>query len=283
MRIRTLGAAFVGMAVALAGLPRQAEAGEPPMLVVCYSGGTVKARDAKDAIEKMLRVLEKLGSWPANTFGSAFTSDAKECEKMMADKKPPFAIASPAFYLANKTDQHLVPLVQPKIKGSSTDTFRIMVRTGTFRSIDELKGKTVGGTPMEDPKFVQKIVFRGRADLAKTFVTKQTPQALKALRSLADGELDAVLVNEQQFRALGSLPLAAQITAIYTSEPVPLVGVVSDTTRSTDDERKRFTKALSSFCGHADGKQFCDLFGIDGFLPVDAGTYRAIETLWNAP
>lgn len=270
-------AAFVATLAVLALLPATAPA-KGRSLVLCYPGGSVKSRDAKPSTEQMLRLLEKLGGWPANTFGSAFTTDAAECDRLMAPK-PDFAIVSLAYYLDHPADG-LVPLVQPKIRGKTTDTWRLMVRKGSYGSLEALKGKSLGGSLLSEPRFVDRLVFKGRAVLAD-FETRPTTQALKALRALNDRELESVLVSDPQFRSLPSLPFAGELEAVFTSDPIPLMGVVADEARTTPDERKRLQKALAGFCEHKEGRQFCELFGIDAFLPANASTYDAMRALWK--
>jgi hypothetical protein len=269
---------IIGLALSAPSQARAKAKAEKKLLVLCYPGGSVKSKDAEPSAQAMLRLVEKLGDWAADTFDSRFTSKASECEKWMADK-PPFAIVSLGYYLS-RGKSPLEPLVQPKILGKTTDTWRVMARKGTYASLDQIKGKTLGGTLLDEQDFLWKVVFQGKYG-PSDFQLVPTNQALRALRSLNDREIDAVLVNDQQFRSLGSLPFAGQLEAVWTSDPLPLMGVVADTTKTTPDERKRLQKAMGAFCGHKDGKQFCELFGIQGFVPVDATAFDSVRALWK--
>ncbi|HOI11230.1 MAG TPA: PhnD/SsuA/transferrin family substrate-binding protein [Myxococcota bacterium] len=279
MRITALATTFLlalGLATALPAAP--AQAGEPRFLVLCYPGGNVKTRDAEPSAKSMIELVEKLGGWPAGTFSSRFTSKVSECDAWMGEK-PPFAIVSLGWWLAHAGDG-LVPLVQPKIKGATDEVFRVMVRKGTYKSLDDLRGKTVTGTPLVEPDFLMKVVFGGRFK-ASDFVLEPSNQALRALRSLNDREVEAVVVTAQQFQSMGALPFANLLEPVFTSQPIPLMGVVANEKTTTPEERRRFQKALTSFCGHKDGRQFCELFGIDAFVPANASTYDAVKALWK--
>lgn len=253
----------------------------PETLVVCYPGGPVSAKDANGAMTAMLRVVERVGQWPSDSFASLFTTKLDECRKEMAEKKPKFAITSLGLYLELRETQHLMPLIQPKIKGRTSEQFRIIVQKDKFKSLEDLKGKTLGGTPLEEQNFIGKIVLAGKNDPASFFVLKPTNQAIRALRSLDKGDLDAVILNEQQYAALPSLNLPNPVEAIFTSEEIPLMGVVADSQATTPEERARFGKALEGMCADAEGKKLCELFGIESFASVEPAVFEPMVKLWG--
>jgi len=253
---------------------------KPEMIVVCYPGGVVNAKDANEAMSSMLRVVERVGQWQANSFNSLFTAKSDECRKQMAEKKPKFAITSLGLYLELRDKHHLLPVVQPKIKGQTSERYRVMVQKDKYKSLDELKGKTLGGTVLAEQAFIGKIVFAGKVDLASFFVLKTSNQAIRALRALDKGELDAVILNEQQFSGLPSLHLQTPLDVVFTSEEVPLMGVVANSATTTSEERARFGKALAEMCTDAEGKKLCDLFGVESFGAVDAAVFDPMIKLW---
>ncbi|MGR8998111.1 MAG: sterol transporter periplasmic substrate-binding protein BstB [Gammaproteobacteria bacterium] len=253
----------------------------PEMIVVCYPGGSVNAKDANGAMSSMLRVVERVGQWPENSFSSLFTAKTDECRKQMAEINPKFAIISLGLYLELRTSHNLVPVVQPKIKGSSSERYRVMVQKDKYKSMEELKGKTLGGTVLEEQSFIDKIVFAGKYDPASFFVLKASKQAIRALRSLDKGELDAVVLNEQQFGGLPSLHLQTPLEVVFTSEEIPLMGAVANSAATTPEERAHFGKALEEMCPDTEGKKLCDLFGLDSFVAVDAAVFEPMIKLWT--
>lgn len=253
----------------------------PETIVVCYPGGAVNAKDANAAMGSMLRVVERVGEWPQNSLGSVFTAKADECKKLMAANHPKFAITSLGLYLELREQHRLLPVVQPKVKGRSSERYRVMVQKGQYKNLDELQGKSLGGTPLEESSFVGRIVLAGKYAPASFFNLKASNQAIRALRSLDKGELDAVILNEQQFGALASLPLKTPLEAIFTSEEIPLMGLVADSSSTTEEERARFSKALQGMCGDAEGKKLCELFGIEAFVSVDAAVFEPMVKLWS--
>jgi hypothetical protein len=260
----------------------QASAADPKPILVCYPGGPVKATDANNAMGSMLRVVEKVGQWPSGSFTSLFTAKASECKQILAEKKPGFTILSLGLYLELRNQYHLVPIAQPKIKGMSNERYRILVKQGTFKSVAELKGKTLGGTVLEEPQFVQRIIFAGTIDPTTHFVLKHSPQALRSLRALSAGGIDAVIVNEQQFSSLGSLPFAKELEPIFSSEPIPLIGLVANEQQTSAEERARLAKALYKMCVDDEGKKLCEMFGVESFDMVDRSVFEPMIKLWVA-
>lgn len=253
----------------------------PEMIVVCYPGGSVNVKDANGAMNAMLRVVERVGQWQENSFSSVFITKPDECRKQMAEKNPKFAITSLGLYLELRNSHNLVPVVQPRIKGRTSERYRVMVQKGKYKSLDELKGKTLGGTVLEEPSFIGKIVFAGKYDPASFFVLKPSNQAIRALRALDKGELDAVILNEQQFGGLGSLHMEKPLEAVFESEEIPLMGVVANSAITTAEERARFGKALEEMCTDAEGKKLCELFGVESFVNVDAAVFEPMVKLWT--
>lgn len=249
-------------------------------VVVCYSGGSVSQADANAAMGAMLRVVERVGQWPSGHFVSAFTVSTPECRGLLSARKPGFAIMPLGVYLDRRRSDHWIPLVQPRIDGRLAERYRLVVRKGTFASLAAVKGHTVGGTVLDDLEFLSRIVFAGQVD-ASSFLLRPSNQGIRALRSLDRGELDAVLLNEQQYNGLGALGLASPLDVVFTSQEIPLLGLAADGVKSTAEERSRFAKSLETMCNDAEGKKLCDLFGISAFVPVNAKAYDAAVQLWE--
>lgn len=269
------------LALILASVLSTAQAADPSPVVVCYPGGPVSEEDANKAMSAMLNVVEKVGGWPANTFSSAFSSDLKACTALLSQKRPAFAITSLGIYLDQRENLHLEPVVQPKMRGLTSEQFHLVVVKGSFTSLAELKGKSVGGSVFDEADFIRKIVFAGKIDPQKEFELKPSKQAIRALRALDKGELDAVLLNGQQFAALESLPLTHPLESIFTSAPIPLMGLVANQQLSSPEDRTRFAKALSAMCSDAEGKKLCDLFSIDAFVPASQAAIAPAIVLWG--
>ena len=252
-------------------------------VLICYPGGSARSQDAQSTTDTMLRVLEESGDWPPGSMTSIFTTKITDCEMHLDEQKPQFAITTLSTFLTYRKKLNLIPLVQPFIDGSSAEKYRIVVRKGTFTSLEKLKGKTLGGSLVEESAFFKRVILQGKVDPESFFTLKSSRRVLRSLRALVRGDLDAVVVNSQQYRALGSLPFASELEVAFTSEEVPLVGVVANGQETTTDERNRFSQALSKICNHQEGKQLCELFGVEKFVPADAQAFKKAIDLWDTP
>ena len=250
-------------------------------IVVCYPGGPVNPKDANAAMDSMLRVVERVGHWPAGSLNSVFTANLDECKSLMDSKNPKFSITSLGIFLDQRERHHLLPVVQPTIKGRTTERYRVFVHMGKYTTLEELKGKLLGGTVLDDPAFIGKIVFAGKYDPASFFNLQPTNQAIRAIRSLDRAEYDAVLLNEQQYNGLPSLKLKNPIEAIFVSEEIPLMGMMADSKNTTAEERTRMGNALAGMCDDAEGKKLCELFGVDAFKLVNPAQYEPMIKLWD--
>lgn len=264
----------------LAPLAASAAEAHAPLLV-CYPGGAVNEQDAKGAMDALLRVVERVGQWPQNSFTSQFTVKADECKRLLTEQRPGFAITSLGLFLELRDRHNLVPVVQPRIHGRVSERYRVMVQQGKYKTMDELKGKALGGTVLEEPAFIGRIVFAGKIDPAGFFKLTPTKQAIRALRALDKGEIDAVLLNEQQYSALGSLKLANPLDAVFTSEEIPLMGLVADAKATTPEERARFAKALEGMCADPEGRKLCEMFGVDSFVAADRAAFEPMTQQWT--
>jgi len=249
-------------------------------ILICYPGGSVRAQDAKPALDSMISVLESIGGWPQGTIHTQFTARTKQCQQLL-NKKPHFAILSLGLFLQNREALQLVPLVQPRIEGSTTDTFRVLTRKDAAKNLAELKGKSLGGPWLSEPEFLARMVFDGQIDPASHFQLKPSRRALRALRKLAQGKLDAVLVNQMQYDGLALLPFAAKLSVAFTSQALPQIGVVANQQRTSAEDRRRLLQAISTMCTHEQGKKLCELFSIETFVPVDEKVYEAVIQRWK--
>lgn len=254
---------------------------ETTTVVVCYPGGPVSQEDAGPAMDAMLRVVERVGGWSENTYSSLFTASADECRSMLDSKNPAYAILSLGLFLEQRASHNLTPLVQPRIKGAITERYRIMTRQGAFAGLDDLKGKRVGGSVFDQPQFMQRIVFNNRMDPVQFFDIKPSHQVLRALRGLDKGELDAVILNGQQYSALDSLQLKTPLEVTFTSADIPFMGMTANSKLTTAEDRSRFTRALEGMCADPEGRKLCDVFGVEAFTAISPGSIEPMITLWN--
>lgn len=265
-------------------LPAAVAADEPRRsMLVCYPGGPVKARQARPAMEKMLRALERVGGWPPGALTHTFEGDLGACRASLAEHRPPLVIGTVGLYLRHREAHHLVPVVRPKVRGRTEQVYAVVAKSGGPTGLAELMGRKIGGTPLAEVEFIRRVVFDGRLDPERDAAIVPGRRALRALRQLSAGGLDAVVLDGAQREAMGALPFAGELRTIFESDPIPLIGLAVDTKQIDDAERARISKAMTGLCDDPEGRALCDLFGVERFESVVADVYADVARRWLRP
>ncbi len=250
-------------------------------VLVCYPASAVSARDAEPALKEMVGVIEFIGGWPVGTVKVHFTTRLAECQQKLDSLQPPFAILPLGIFLRNFKSHQLLPLAQPRVDGSTEEIYHLVVRRGSFGKLEELKGKKIGGPWLGDVDFLRRVVFAGRLD-PKSLVLQPDKRALRALRKLDAGKLDAVLLSRQQEKSLSELPFGKNLQVIFSSQPLPQVGITADGRRSSEADRQRMQKAMEAMCSHKKGKKLCELFNLEAFAKAGPENYAKVIEQWQA-
>src|SRR5262249_23322511 len=135
-----------------------------------------------------------------------------------------------------------------------------------------LKGKKLSSNHLASPKYISKVAFGGKIDVEKHFAQVsfsaplKTAQPSKPIKSVAKGEADAALIDDEQLAQMKEL--APDLKVIWTSPPLPPTPVVAFTKNATPADKAAFAKALPKIC-EAKGKAVCDSMFIEKFVPVD--------------
>lgn len=250
-------------------------------LLVCYTVSNVRPRQARKAVQKMVRVIGRLAGFEPESWASEFVVSQAGCVKGLEGGGFQLAFPTLGAYLRLADKLKLRPIAVPVISQNTTDVYRILVKKDNPAGLDGLKGETLGGTVIDDPEFLTRVVFAGRIDAEKHFRLKPSKRALKAIRDVVRGRLGAVMVNRQQYQALEKLRVYGDLAVAYQSRPIPMMGVVSVGDGLTPDENQAMLKALKKFCGDEEGKEFCALFGIERFEEASPRQYKDARKLWG--
>ncbi len=262
-------------------VPSVAAAAEPAPVLVCYTAGPIDTNAAQEAMGSIMKVVQRLGGLPENSFATTFVANMDDCYKTLAEQKAQYIFPSSELYLSKQAEYGLEPLVKPSVPGVPFDNYYMIVKKDTFKSLEELKGKKVGGAVLEEPTFLKRVIFQNKLDPVTHFSLVKTPRPVKALRDLTKGKLDAVLVNAQQYNAMKSLPFFEELTVAYTSPNVMQLGLVASKYAKADVKEKVKT-ALEKLCGDAEGKGLCQTFGVEKFVKTNRQEYTDLEQAYAA-
>ena len=194
--------------------------------------------------------------------------------------KPGFVLITPGFYLKHRIKLNLTPVNKISLAGSTTSSFSVVAKKGTLSALADLKNKTVAGSSLSEPEFVQKIVFEGTLKLGTDVKAKQM-SGLPALKALRSGEVDAVVLDAQEYQSLPALPFASEFATIFTSKPITNTGIMAAGKHTDNASIKALVQATKEFCATADGKNVCTTFQITGFEPASQRDYDELIKGWE--
>ncbi len=247
--------------------------------LICQASGVTTSDDAKPYIDGFGKYLAGRLGWDAETYEVRF--ETGNCLKILEAWKPAYATIPLWDFLAAEKRLKMEPLVFAKVGGETSTKYRVMVKKGAFASIDSLKGKILTGNMVVDAVYLTKVVFKGAVDAASHFVLKQKKRPLRAIRKVARGKADAVLVDSLQFDSLSVLAVFGKLEVIFTSESVPNLGLIYVKDAARDSDVATFRDALIQMCGDSEGKEICKTFSLEGFVGIDVGALEAARSLYG--
>jgi len=251
--------------------------------MICQSGSITSAEEAQPYIDGFGAYLaDKLG-WAEGSYQVRFENTTAGGLKSLKEWAPAFASVSLGLYLAAGQELGLKPLVMAKVNGRTSGRFRILVKKGTYGTLEELKGKSLAGTIVDDGAFVSRVVMGGKMNAETFFDLQATRRPLRALRKVARGKkYHAVLVDDMQFESLKGLSLFAKLEVLYESPAVPNLGLVYMAGKTSEAQVRQFARALTTMCADPQGGKLCKTYNIEGFLPVKPGELDDVRRLYEA-
>lgn len=270
---------FLAMLAVMLLAPRASFAG-PHDLVIVRQGGPVDSDEAQQNVGNLLKQIAKAAGWAPESATAKYFNNAAKALKHITANKPGFIFTTPSFYLKYRKKLGLVPVNKISIGGSTQSSYRVVVKKGTSASLADLKGKTIAGSTLSDAKFVQKIVLEGALKMGKD-VTGKAMSGLPALKALNKGEVDAVVLDGQEYQSLPGLSFASELETIYTSKPITNTGIMAIGKNTDDASIKALLAATKNFCSKAEGKDICATFQITGFEPASQADYKALIKAWG--
>jgi hypothetical protein len=244
-------------------------------LAICHIGGPGSTRQAQPVLDKFLRHVEQAAGLKKGSMTGEYHTTEKDCLEYIKKTKPLFAVLDLATYLQEQRDLRLVPLAA--MGGVDKVKYRLLVREGSYKSLDQLKGKTLISNHLDNPRFVSRIIFGGKLDVKKHFTLKDTRRPLKGIRRVARERADATLVNSMAYDHLDQLRLDVKLEPLFTSRALPglTLAVVGGRKAKRRPMVTSMVKALPRLCS-GPGKSLCQTFQVSSFEPVKGNIYRKL-------
>lgn len=259
--------------------PARAGISSERKFLICQASGVTTADDAKPYIDGFGEYLAGRLGWGPDTYEVRF--ETGNCLQIMETWKPAYATIPLWDFLAAEARLKMAPLVFAKVGGETSTTYHLLVKKGAFASLAALQGKILSGNVVADATYLSKVVFKGAVDAATHFVLQQKKRPLSVIRKVARGKVDAALVDGLQFESLRELAVFEKLEAIFTSSPVPNLGLVYVKGAAADGDVAAFRAALIKMCGDPDGTEICKTFSLEGFVDVDKKALDGVRALYG--
>jgi ABC-type phosphate/phosphonate transport system substrate-binding protein len=158
-----------------------------------------------------------------------------------------------------------------------------VVKDAAAKSLDDLQGKRLASNHLQDPRFVERVIFDGKIDPQKYFTLQPTSSPIKPFKQVDRGEADAALVDDSQLEHMKTLPFGGSLRVVYSSPPLPPFPLVAFTKTTSPAERESVRKLLLRMCGSPDGKEVCKSLTIGHFQPIDPAAFKSATTRYCKP
>ncbi len=196
------------------------------LLVFCAPGYPGTSGDAQPLVGEFATALAAAAGWPADTLTAVYDADEQSDLQRLGSPDAGLAFVPYPFFVQHGAALHMVPLAQADVPPAGVQQrWTLVVKSGHPAPPAGLAGMTVISTAGYAQDFVREVLH-GLGPLPPGMTIMATGQVLSALRRAANGDPVAVLLDQEQTAALGSLPFAANLQAVGTTAPVPVALIV---------------------------------------------------------
>jgi ABC-type phosphate/phosphonate transport system substrate-binding protein len=248
--------------------------------VIVYPGGPDTGPEGDRIINQFLDILTQQTSLKRSMISGQYLNDMTQAKAHIRNNRNSFIMGSLGFFLSNREAFGLEPLSLVISEGKSTEQFYVIVKKGAHKSLDSLKGKTLGGNVLyEDATFINALIFENKLNVADYFSLQPTARPLSAVRRVTTGLTDAVLLNGMQYESLKKIPTTFDgIEVVYRSAELPRLGFMMVDTEVNRSARKEILGAIVKMTQLEEGKKVCQNFGITGFQTIQPESLNEVIT-----
>lgn len=197
-------------------LPTQAMAEH--FVLICVPGGPGSQAEAQERIDLFLGELSK---GTGKTLTGAYANSRRDCDKMIGEKKPQFALFAHGELAARGAALKATPLLEVIPQNNSAMRYHLVAQKGA--TLESIKGGKLLSPHWEDEVFLSGRVFK--MPLKEVFKGKRG-SALRAIKKVAKGKADVALLNELEFNGIQETKFANDLFAVVSSPELPGVALV---------------------------------------------------------
>ncbi len=203
----------------------------------------------------------------------SFFSERKPADAAVAAKKPGFGMLDVDLFLELQKREDITVLASVEGPIHTRGHLHVVVKDPAYKTLDDLKGKTLVSNHLGSVRFVSKVVFDGKIDAATFFTLQPSGSPMKGLKAVDRGEAAATLIDDQQLASMKSLPFGASLRTVFSSAALPPTPFVAFGKNSKPDERAAVEKMLLGMCKDAKGAEVCKALQVTNFAKADKKVY----------
>jgi len=246
------------------------------LLVFCAPGYPGTSSDAQPLVGAFATTLAAAAGWPADSLTAVYDASEQSDLQRLAAPDAGLAFVPYPFFVQHGAAMHLVPLAQADVPpGGVQQHWTLVMKSGHPALPAGLAGMTIISTAGYAQDFVRDVLHNLGPVPAGTPITA-TGQVLSALRRVASGEPVAVLLDQEQTAALGSLPFAANLQTVGTTAAVPVALIVVVDGRVPKARAEALQQALLHLSAKPEGTAALNRLRLNGFvaprLPATPGS-----------
>jgi hypothetical protein len=208
-----------------------------------------------------------------------YVNTIERARNVLSQIKPRFVVVTLPYYLEQRRIRNFQPQLISRPGGHTEDHYRLLVTTtNPVSTWQALKGE-VAGTLCHTMGAVARLMFDQPA--AKLpFRCQPTDRLLRAARQVVRGELDGLLVTDEQYTSLMTLPEGKSLRELYATGPLPPPLVV--TLGRPDGVQHAIIQILLGMKDDPTARELLTELRTDGFGPVDLNGPNGLTPLQDA-
>ena len=236
------------------------------LLVFCAPGYPGTSGDAQPLVGEFAATLAAAAAWPAGSLTAVYDASEQGDLQRLAAPDAALAFVPYPFFVQHGAALHLLPLAQADVPpGGVQQHWTLVMKSGHPAPPAGLAGMTIISTAGYAQDFVRDVLHTLGPLPAATPIAA-TGQVLSALRRAASGEPVAVLLDQEQTAALGSLPFAANLQSVGTTAAVPVALIVVVDGRVPKPRADALQQALLQLAARPEGAAALSKLRLKGFV-----------------
>ena len=270
---------LIGAILFTLALPEAAWAG-PRDLVICIPGGTGSTSGASTYMAPFFRRIESLTGWPTSSVKGTYHPTYAGCLTHLASQSPGLGMMSLGVFLEQRKRYKMKIIGQVDMYAGAGRRLHLVVKKGAYANLAALQGKKLTSNHLEEGAFINKILFKGKVQVATHFKLRMVYRSTKGMRDVARGRADATIINDDELKILKRRSWGRKLQVLQSSPPLPPAPLVAFGRWSKNADVAKIRSAVGRLCT-GQGKKMCQGAGIKRLTRASKATYAKIIRLFK--